>query len=94
MPLRSIMRPKPSVGGGRGEGSERVELPDSLGGKTPVYQSGGAGPEAANRLPDGRRLEGLEGWLGSRTRLVALWVRQVLRCKASVDSVIDPPKEA
>ena len=51
MPLRSIMRPKPSVGGGRGEGSERVELPDSLGGKTPVYQSGGAGPEAAVPSP-------------------------------------------
>ena len=45
------MRPKPSVGGGRGEGSERVELPDSLGGKTPVYQSGGAGPEAAVPSP-------------------------------------------
>ena len=54
---------------------KRVQLPDSLVKKS-VSQSAGAGPEAANCLPDGRRLkglEGLEGWLGSRTRLRGGW---------------------
>ena len=63
------------VRGGRGEGrkrGERVELPDSL---FPSLVEPARRPRY--RLPDGRRLKRLcEGWLGSPTMLVALWVRR------------------